>query len=121
MPLSRDILEPYRIACLNGVMDDPLTFDGRQLTAARSLADLTVADLAKRAGVTPRTVHRIEIGGQFSVSPSRRHGHVSAEVWDRIVTALRKTGVELLPEDREHGSGARWVQPRSERPKPQQE
>lgn len=102
-------------------MDDLPTFDGRQLTAARALAEMTVADLAEKAEVTPRTVHRIEIGGPFSVSPSRRHGYVSADVWERIVAALREAGVELLPEDGSHGSGVRWVQSRSERPKPPHE
>jgi len=99
-------------------MDELPTFDGRQITAARALAGLTVAELAERANVTPRTVHRIEIGGPFSVAPSRRHGHVSADVWDRIVEALGKAGVELLPEHGSHGGGARWVQPRTEREKP---
>lgn len=101
-------------------MNDLPTFDGRQLTAARALAEMTVADLAEKAEVTPRTVHRIEIGGPFSVSPSRRHGYVSADVWDRIVAALRNAGVELLSEDGAHGSGARWMKPRSERPDPPQ-
>lgn len=115
------MFDPYMKACLNGVMDDLPTCDGRQLTAARALAEMTVADLAEKANVTPRTVNRIEIGGPFSVSPSRRHGYVSAEVWDRIVAALREAGVELLPEDGTHGGGARWAQTRSERPKPPQE
>lgn len=102
----------YRV--LNPHMDELPTFDGRQLTAARALAEMTVADLAERADVTPRTVHRIEIGGPFSVSPSRRHGHVSADVWDRIVAVLSIAGVELLPEGA-NGSGARWILPRGKR------
>ncbi|MGE0022882.1 MAG: helix-turn-helix domain-containing protein [Hyphomicrobium sp.] len=102
-------------------MDGLPTFDGRQLTAARTLAGMTVANLAEKADVTPRTVHRIEIGGPFSVSPSRRHGYVSADVWDRIVGALEEAGVELLPEGGMHGSGTRWALPRSERAKPPQE
>lgn len=97
-------------------MDDPPTFDGRQITAARALVGLTVADLAERAGVTPRTVHRIEIGGPFTVAPSRRHGHVSSEVWDRISAALSEACVELLPEGGTRGSGVRWVHPRHQRP-----
>ncbi|WP_366512396.1 helix-turn-helix domain-containing protein [Hyphomicrobium sp.] len=102
-------------------MDDLPTFDGRQLTAARALAEMTVADLAEKANVTPRTVHRIEIGGTVSVSPGRRHGHVSADVWDRIVAAVREAGVELLSEDSTHGSGVRWARSRSVRPKLPQE
>lgn len=96
-------------------MDEFPTFDGRQITAARALASLTVADLAEKAGVTPRTVHRIEIGGPFSVSPSRRHGHVSADVWDRIVAALLEAGVELFSEEVARGSGVRWARPRCDR------
>ncbi|MBL8845452.1 MAG: helix-turn-helix domain-containing protein [Hyphomicrobium zavarzinii] len=96
-------------------MDDLPTFDGRQLTAARALAEMTVAALAEKADVTPRTVHRIEIGGPFSVSPSKRHGHISADVWNRIVTALQEAGVELTTERGGHGAGARWLQPRRAR------
>jgi transcriptional regulator with XRE-family HTH domain len=84
-------------------MDDLPTFDGRQLTAARALAEMTVADLAEKANVTPRTVHRIEIGGTV------------------IVAAVREAGVELLSEDSTHGSGVRWARSRSVRPKLPQE
>jgi transcriptional regulator with XRE-family HTH domain len=42
--------------------------DGRQLTAARALAEMTVAELASAAGVTPRTLHRLEIGGTVPVA-----------------------------------------------------
>lgn len=96
-------------------MDDLPTFDGRQITAARALAGMTVADLAEKADVTPRTVHRIDIGGPFRVSPSKRHGHVSADVWSRIVTALQEAGVELTTERGGHGAGARWIRPRRDR------
>jgi hypothetical protein len=57
-----------------------LTFDGRQITAARGLAELTVVELAEAAGVAFRTVHRIEIGGELHVAEKRRHGHVSRAV-----------------------------------------
>jgi transcriptional regulator with XRE-family HTH domain len=96
-------------------MEDVPTFDGRQITAARALAELTVAELASLAGVTVRTVHRLEIGGPITVSPGRRHGSVSRDVWDRITNALRVAGVELLPEIAGAGSGVRWYRPRSER------
>jgi hypothetical protein len=55
-----------------------------QLTAARALAELTVAELADAAGVTARTVHRLEIGDELHVAERRRHGHVSREVWDSL-------------------------------------
>jgi transcriptional regulator with XRE-family HTH domain len=75
------------------------TFDGRQLTAARALAELTVAELAKAAGVTARTINRLEIGGVVHVAPKKRHGHVSQVVLGKITGALALRGVELLPED----------------------
>jgi transcriptional regulator with XRE-family HTH domain len=93
-----------------------LTFDGRQLTAARALADLTIAELAEAAGVTPRTVHRLEIGGELHIAKKLRHGHVSGDVWTKIVAALKHHGVELLPEADEHGAGVRWFLPRAQRP-----
>jgi len=71
---------------------------------------MTVAELAKAAGVTPRTLHRLEIGGAIAVAPKLRHGHVSRTVLDRIVAALKQRGVELV-----HGAGARLARPRAER------
>jgi transcriptional regulator with XRE-family HTH domain len=91
------------------------TFDGRQLTAARALAELTVAELATAAGVTPRTIHRLEIGGVIHVAEKRRHGHVSEKAWDKIVAALNRSGVELLPEHDNQGAGVRWSRPRAAR------
>lgn len=112
------MVDPRCAVWFKGFMDKLPTFDGRQLTAARALADMTVAELAEKAEVTPRTVHRLEIGGPFTVSPSRRHGFVSADVWRRVVSALMAAGVELTPEDDACGSGARWVCARRERHKP---
>ncbi|MFZ1105483.1 MAG: hypothetical protein WAN86_21945, partial [Hyphomicrobiaceae bacterium] len=80
------------------------TFDGRQLTAARALAELTVAEFAAAARVTPRTVHRLEIGGVIHVADKRRHGHVSRDVWDKIVGALEEHGAELVPESGDRGA-----------------
>ena len=79
------------------------TFDGRQLTAARALAGLTTEDLAAAAGVTKRTISRLEVGGVILVSEKKRHGHVSKEVRDKITDALTRHGVELLPEGDCHG------------------
>jgi transcriptional regulator with XRE-family HTH domain len=92
------------------------TFEGRQLTAARALADLTIIELAEAAGVTKGTVHRLEIGGEQHIAKKRRHGHVSGDVWTKIVGALKRHGVELLPETDEHGAGVRWRLPRAQRP-----
>ena len=85
------------------------TFHGQQLKAARVLADLTVAKLAEAAGVTIRTVHRLEIGGTIRVSATRREGHVSSAVWNRIVDALRIAGVEMTGATKSHGRGVRWT------------
>jgi DNA-binding XRE family transcriptional regulator len=90
-------------------------FDGRQLTAARALAELTVVELAEAAGVTTRTINRLEIGGVTQIAPRKRHGHVSYYVWNKILEALARHGVELVPESEDHGSGARWIEPRSHR------
>jgi transcriptional regulator with XRE-family HTH domain len=89
--------------------------DGRQLTAARALAEMTVAELASAAGVTPRTLHRLEIGGTVPVAAKRRHGHVSQAVQDKITAALALRGIELTPEGETFGAGARWAQPRARR------
>lgn len=51
---------------------------------------LTVADLAEAAGVTPRTIRRLEIGGVIPIAPKKRHGHVNRDAWDRIVDALER-------------------------------
>ena len=90
-------------------------FDGRQLTAARALAEMTVVALARAAGVTVRTVNRLEVTDVVHVAEKKRHGHVSSEVWTKIIRALEERGVELLPEGARHGSGARWIQPRARR------
>jgi transcriptional regulator with XRE-family HTH domain len=91
------------------------TLDGRQLTAARALAELTVAELAALAGVTSRTLHRLEIGGATPIAAKLRHGHVSQAVLDRIIAALAQHGVELMFESDDVGAGARWVKPRAKR------
>jgi transcriptional regulator with XRE-family HTH domain len=80
-------------------------FDGRQLTAARALAELTVIELAQAAGVTTRTINRLEIGGVTQTAPKKRHGHVSHYVWNKIVEALARLGVELVLEGEDYGSG----------------
>jgi len=91
-------------------------WDGRQLTAARAMAGLTVRELAEQASTTKRVISDLESGGSVKVSPERRHGHVSADLWARIVNALQEEGVELLPERGGRGAGARWIQPRRDRP-----
>src|SRR5262249_19522151 len=77
--------------------------------------ELSMLDLAEAANVTGRTIHRLEIGGAVHVAPKKRHGHVSRDVWNRILEALARRGVELVPEGEDHGSGARWINPRASR------
>ena len=91
------------------------TWDGRQLAAARALAGLTVRQLAEHARTTKRAISDLETRGMIHVAETRRHSHVSREVWNRVVDALRDAGVELLPEGRGYGSGARWTRPRANR------
>jgi hypothetical protein len=43
--------------------------------------------------------------------------HIGGGVWAKIVAALKRHGVELLPETDEHGAGVRWRLPRAERPR----
>jgi hypothetical protein len=88
-------------------------FDGRQITAARALADITTVALARKAGVSSRAIHRLEVAGEFQVSERRSRGDVGPEVWSKIVAALQDEGVELLPQGTSHGSGVRWSRPRS--------
>ena len=90
-------------------------FDGRQIAAARALANVSVIELARAAGVTPRTIGRLEIDAAISVSPRRRHGHVSKSTFDKIVAALGERGVEMVDEGDDHGAGVRWTLPRARR------
>ena len=92
-------------------------FEGRQLSAARGLAGLTVIQLATEAAVTPRTIHRLEVAkGAIHVSEKKRHGHLSRAIWTKIRDALARHHVELVPEGDNFGAGARWSLPRSARP-----
>jgi hypothetical protein len=50
-------------------------------------------------------VQRLEIGGEQHIAKKRRHGHVSGEVWAKLVAALQRDGVQLLPENEWHGAG----------------
>ena len=94
-------------------------FEGRQLSAARGLAGLTVIQLAAEAGVTPRTIHRLEVAtGAIHISEKKRHGHLSRAIWTKIRDALARHNVELVPERENFGAGVRWSRPRSARPSP---
>ena len=90
-------------------------FHGRQIAAARALANVSARDLAAASGVTARTVGRLEDDGTIVISPRLRHGHVSRATFDKIKDALARYGVELLAEGEDHGGGVRWIRPMIER------
>jgi transcriptional regulator with XRE-family HTH domain len=90
-------------------------FDGRQLTAARALAGLTLRELAQAAKVTKGTVNRIELAGMVHLAAKQRHGHVAQATWDKIADVLAQHGVELTTEGAGHGAGVRWSAPRDRR------
>src|SRR5262249_15566390 len=91
------------------------THDGKQLSAGRELAGLTILELAAAASIAPRTLNRLEKGGVIHVSEKKRRGHVQRAVWQRIIAALAAAGVDLLPESVLFGAGVRWVHPRAKR------
>ena len=91
------------------------THDGKQLTAARALASLGIRELADAANIAPRTLHRLETSGVIHISEKKRHGHVQRAVWERIMAAFARAGVELLAEGGSHGAGVRWTAPRERR------
>jgi transcriptional regulator with XRE-family HTH domain len=70
-----------------------LSIAGKQITAARALADLTVAELAERAGLSRDAIMKIEAG---TVQP--REGTIAD-----ITRALAAAGVEFTEK------GARWI------------
>jgi transcriptional regulator with XRE-family HTH domain len=70
-----------------------LSIAGKQITAARALADLTVAELAERAGLSRDAIMKIEAD---TVQP--REGTIAD-----ITRALAAAGVEFTEK------GARWI------------
>jgi transcriptional regulator with XRE-family HTH domain len=71
----------------------PLSIAGKQITAARALAGLTVADLAGRAGLSRDAIMKMEAG---TVQP--REGSIAD-----ITKALAAAGVEFTEK------GVRWI------------
>jgi len=82
---------------------------GRQITAARALAGLTIRELADAAGVTERTVRRIESAETITVAERLTHGAISLTTWEKIVAAIQEQGVELVAAAHKHGAGVRWL------------
>jgi len=86
-------------------------FEGRQLTAARALAELSITELANEANVTRRTLHRLETEGRIEVSTRKKKGFVTERTVQRIFCTLHKHGVTLIAADRDGGRGVRWLRP----------
>jgi transcriptional regulator with XRE-family HTH domain len=82
---------------------------GRQITAARALAGLTIAELAEAAGVTERTVRRIESAETITIAERLTHGAISLPTWEKIIDAIQEHGVELVTAAGAHGAGVRWI------------
>lgn len=74
-------------------------WDGRLIAAARALIGMTSRELAARAGVSSKTVVRLEGDDHVQVSPTHRHGCTSRETWLKIVGVLETEGVELFQRD----------------------
>jgi transcriptional regulator with XRE-family HTH domain len=85
------------------------TWHGRQITAARALAGLTIIDLAKAAGVTERTIRRIEAAETIAIADRLTHGAFSLFTWEKVVSTLFAHGVELIPASGTRGPGVRWL------------
>jgi transcriptional regulator with XRE-family HTH domain len=64
-----------------------LSLSGKQITAARALADLTVAELAERAGLSRDAIMKIEAGIKGMKCPLqaehlRAHAALVREIWN---------------------------------------
>lgn len=84
---------------------------GRLLAAGRTLAGMTVRELAEASGVDKGTISELEGRDAFDVAPvpERRVGMVAGRVWSAIVAALATHGVEFVPGDEVQGEGVRRI------------
>lgn len=73
------------------------------------MAGLTIAELAAAAGVTERTIRRIEAAETITIAERLTHGAISLATWEKVVSALLDHRVELIPPRGESGAGVRWV------------
>ncbi len=99
---------------ISGLSDEAILAEiGRRLAATRLARNLTQADLAKQAGVSKRTVERLESGEVAArLSALVRVGRVLglADQFDRLVPAPTTSPVEQLKltrRRRKRASGAR--------------
>jgi hypothetical protein len=82
----------------------------RSFTSGLS-AGLTIAKLARRPAPPRAPQVASEVGGPVHVAARKRHGHVKLMLWEKIVAARARHGVELVPETDTVGSGIRWTVP----------
>lgn len=85
--------------------DDIEVWDGRLIAAARALIGMTSRELAKAAGVSTKTIVRIEGDDHVMISPTHRHGCTSRETWTKVLAAIEEKGVELVPAKSGKGPG----------------
>ena len=85
------------------------TFLGRQLAAARTLAGLTVRELAGLSTVNKATIAELEGRELIEITAKRRHGYVARATWEKITGALTASGVEVFHETEGHGAGVRYI------------
>ena len=78
----------------------------RMLRAARLLLGLSQEEMGEAAGLSGKTVARVEAGG----------AKVSVEALAALQEALERKGVVFLPQTEEHGEGLRM--PRDARVRP---
>jgi transcriptional regulator with XRE-family HTH domain len=82
----------------------------RQLRAARALAGLDQATLAKAAGLSVPTIQRMEASGHVI------SGNVESLM--KLIAALERCGVELINEGAASSSGGRGVRLKALAPAP---
>jgi hypothetical protein len=84
-------------------------WDGRVIAAGRALCSLSSKELARLAGVSSKTVVKIEADPEVFVSPRQRHGCVSEATWVKLVGVLADHGIEVLSGKDGRGFGARQI------------
>jgi transcriptional regulator with XRE-family HTH domain len=82
---------------------------GRQIRAARALAEMTIADLSEATGISAATVQAIETTPDDA--PADKHkirAAARAASVEKITAKLTAAGVSFLPDDGKAGPGLRY-------------
>lgn len=82
--------------------DKPDYFGSRTFRAARGLANVSQRRLAELADVDPSFIARLE---------KDKFGSINEETLAKLVDALKKLDVEIVPETHTEGAGVRWRSP----------